>query len=134
MGVSLEGRVPMLDPAVAGFACSLPRPLKLRGRKGKWALRKVLARYVPTKLFERPKMGFGVPVGAWLRGPAPSMGRGGARRSLLEEGRVSRRGGDPADVAAASRWRRNLDAELWAVLMFQAWYMEWEGQGALVRR
>jgi asparagine synthase (glutamine-hydrolysing) len=134
MGVSLEGRVPMLDPAVAEFACSLPRPLKLRGRKGKWALRKVLARYVPTKLFERPKMGFGVPVGAWLRGPLRPW-----VEAELDEARLKRAGF--LDGAAIRRmWRQhldgdgNLDAELWAVLMFQAWYMEWEGQGALVRR
>jgi asparagine synthase (glutamine-hydrolysing) len=132
MGVSLEGRVPMLDPALAAFAFSLPKHLKVRGLKGKWALRKTLARYLPTELFERPKMGFGVPIGDWLRGALRPWAE-----AELADGRLKKAGYlDPAPVQDMWRQhlagRRNLQAELWAVLMFQAWHAEWDGKGALV--
>jgi asparagine synthase (glutamine-hydrolysing) len=134
MGVSLEARVPMLDPAVAAFACSLPKHLKTRGAKGKWALRKVLARYVPTELFERPKMGFGLPIGDWLRGPLRPWAE-----AELAESRLRKSGYlDPVPVQAL--WhehlagRKNAQAELWAVLMFQAWHTDWESHGALAGR
>jgi asparagine synthase (glutamine-hydrolysing) len=128
MGVSLEGRVPLLDPAVAAFASSLPRRFKVRGTKGKWALRRLLARYVPTPLFERPKMGFALPIGDWLRGPLRSWAE-----AELDEDRL-RRGGyfDPAPIRSV--WRRhlaggqNLHGELWTILMFQAWQEKWDQQ------
>ena len=69
MGVSLETREPFLDHRVVEFAWSIPVDMKIRNGMDKWLLRQVLYRYVPKKLVERPKKGFAVPMGAWLRGP-----------------------------------------------------------------
>jgi asparagine synthase (glutamine-hydrolysing) len=121
MGTSLEARVPFLDPAVYAFAWRLPMSLKIQGGRGKWVLRRLLERYLPAALFERPKMGFAVPVGAWLRGPLRAWGD-----DLLDETRLRREGYlDPAPIQAL--WRAHLtgavngEARLWTALMFQAW-------------
>lgn len=124
MGVSLETRVPFLDHRVVEFAWSLPLRMKIRDGEGKWILRRLLARYVPPALTDRPKMGFGIPLDEWLRGPLRDWAE-----DLLDE-RQLREGGylQPAPVRAAWKahlsGRRNLVAQLWAVLMFQAWLAE----------
>lgn len=121
MGVSLEGRVPFLDHEVVEFAWSLPQHLKIAEGQGKWILRQVLYRHVPKELIERPKMGFGIPLGDWLRGPLRDWAE-----ALLDEQRLQREGFfEPAQIRR--KWEehvsnlRNWEHQLWAVLMFQAW-------------
>ena len=121
MGVSLETRVPLLDPRVIDFAWRLPLGLKIRRGEGKWLLRQLLYRYVPPALVSRPKQGFGMPIADWLRRPLRDWAE-----SLLDERRL-RLGGllDPGPVRR--KWTEHLsgetrwDYQLWSVLMFQAW-------------
>jgi asparagine synthase (glutamine-hydrolysing) len=121
MASSLEGRMPFLDPAVAALAWRLPPDRKVRAGTGKWLLRRLLHRYVPAALVERPKAGFGIPIGDWLRGPL---------RPWAEELLDARRIDDEGILAAPEvrrMWdehlsgRRDRQFELWDVLMFQAW-------------
>ena len=121
MGVALETRAPFLDHRVVEFCWSLPLSLKIRDGKGKWVLRKLLERYVPAELTDRPKMGFGVPVGSWIRGPLRDWAE-----ELLDGQRLRREGYLNA-AAVREKWELHLSGRhdfshpLWAVLMFQAW-------------
>ena len=121
MAVSLEARAPFLDHRVAELAWRLPLRAKVRGGMGKRVLRQVLFRHVPPALVERPKMGFGVPIDQWLRGPLREWAD-----DLLAPERLRREGFlQPEPIAQA--WadhrsgRRNRQYQLWDVLMFQAW-------------
>lgn len=121
MSVSLETRAPFLDREVMELAWTLPPSMKLRDGKGKWILRQVLARHVPKSLFERPKMGFGIPLDQWLRGPLRDWAS-----DLLSEQRL-RREGFLRPEAITLTWQAHLRGDgsfgyrLWSVLMFQAW-------------
>ena len=121
MGVSLEARLPLLDHRVVEFAARLPLPMLIRGRTGKHLLRRVLYRHVPRELIERPKAGFGVPLGPWLRGSLREWAE-----ELLNESRLRREGYlDPAPIRR--KWQEHLSGkrdwkyQLWNVLMFEAW-------------
>lgn len=121
MAVGLEARTPLLDHRVAEFAWQTPMTEKVRGGQGKWLLRQVLYRYVPKELIERPKTGFGVPLGSWLRGPLRDWAE-----ALLDAKRLHAEGYfDPVPIRDAwqahVRGRSNDPYRLWDVLMFQAW-------------
>jgi len=125
MAVSLEARIPFLDHRIVEFAWTLPRSKKIDGKQTKIPLRNILSRYVPQELFNRPKMGFGVPIDEWLRGPLREWGE-----DLLSESRLKQQGIlDSAQVQ--EKWRQHLSGQaswqyiLWPTLMFQAWHERW---------
>lgn len=126
MAVALEARVPLLDHNVVEFAAKVPKHMKVRGGKGKYLLRKVLHRYVPESLVERPKMGFGAPIGQWMRYELRDW-----CESLLDEGSIRGQGYLNASVVRRM-WKQYLNGNdgwqyyLWDVLMYQAW-LEREG-------
>jgi asparagine synthase (glutamine-hydrolysing) len=121
MAVALEARQPLLDHRLVEFVWSLPREFKVRNGETKWLLRRVLHRYVPRALVERPKMGFSVPLAEWLRGPLRDWAR-----ELIAPGHLVRQG-----LFAVSEVERlwsehqnrqaNRESVLWNILMFQAW-------------
>jgi asparagine synthase (glutamine-hydrolysing) len=121
MATSLEARCPFLDDRVVEFAWRLPTAAKIRDGQGKRPLRRVLRRYLPESLFERPKQGFNVPIGEWLRGPLRGWaeelldGASIRREGLLHSGRIQ------ACWQQHLSGRRDRSGELWAILMVQAW-------------
>ena len=121
MAVSLETRVPLLDPGVARAAWAIPSGMHMRDGKGKWVLRELLRRHVPQELVDRPKRGFAVPVGRWLRNELRDWAG-----SLLDPARMRREHNFEVPLIER-RWRQHLNGEmdwtphLWGVLMFQAW-------------
>jgi asparagine synthase (glutamine-hydrolysing) len=130
MSVSLETRVPFLDHRVVEFAWRLPLDMKLRGGETKWALRQVLYRHVPRELMERPKMGFGVPIGDWLRGPLRDWAE-----HLLSPSRLAAEGyfrPEPIRQIWADHLKGHVNMQylLWCVLMFQAWLDARSGEEA----
>jgi asparagine synthase (glutamine-hydrolysing) len=127
MGASLEARAPLLDHRLIEYAWTLPQTLKYHGGTGKWLLRQLLYKYVPRELVDRPKMGFGIPIDVWLRGPLRDWAE-----ALLDERRLREEGMFDSTVVRQT-WcahlagRQNQQARLWTVLMFQAWRERWVG-------
>jgi asparagine synthase (glutamine-hydrolysing) len=128
MAVSLEVRVPLLDPDVFSFAWGLHPDDRVKNGIGKWPLRQLLNRYVPAEIVERPKMGFGVPINKWLRSEL----RGWASE-LLDSQLLKQQGYFHAEPIV-HMWDEHVSgkadrsAELWPILMFQAWLQEWHPQ------
>jgi asparagine synthase (glutamine-hydrolysing) len=125
MAIALEARVPLLDHRVVELAWRIPHSAKIRGGVTKWLLRQVLYRHVPKALVERPKMGFGVPLGEWLRGPLREWAE-----TLLSGKRL--REAEFFDATLVRRYwnehtsgQRNWQYLLWDVLMFEAWRERW---------
>lgn len=125
MGVSLESRVPILDHRIVEFAWTLPFHHKVRDGKGKWILRQIFQKYLPAELLERPKSGFAIPIGDWLRTDLRDW-----TEDLLDSDHLASEG--LFDVALVRRrWDEHLtgtynwDSALWKVLMLQAWRARW---------
>ena len=120
MANSLETRAPFLDVKVVEFASRIPISMKIRKGQGKWILRKVLERHVPRELIDRPKMGFGIPLDEWLRGPLRQW-----VEDLLNPASMAQEGyfdpGPVRQVWDAHLRGRSFGHRLWSVLMFQAW-------------
>jgi asparagine synthase (glutamine-hydrolysing) len=130
MAVALEVRVPFLDHRLVEWIWRLPSSQNARAQRPKHLLRRVLARYVPDRLVERPKMGFGVPLADWMRGPLREWAA-----DLMDESGLSADG--IFDVEAIrSLWTEFLSGNdrafyfIWNVLMFQAWHRRWGGASA----
>jgi asparagine synthase (glutamine-hydrolysing) len=121
MAHGLEVRVPLLDHRIVEHAWTFPLDEKVEGGTGKQPLRKLLAEFVPKSLFDRPKIGFGIPLGKWLRGPLRDWAE-----SLLDDNRLREEGWLQPEVVR-KKWDEHLSEEfdwqylLWNVLMFQTW-------------
>lgn len=121
MSSSIETRVPFLDHKLIEYSWQIPHSLKFRNRQGKWILRKILNQYVPKKYFDRPKMGFGVPIDSWLRGPLKDWAE-----NLLNEKKL-RQEGYFNEKLIKDKWiehqsgKKNWQYQLWDILMFQSW-------------
>jgi asparagine synthase (glutamine-hydrolysing) len=121
MANSLETRAPFLDYELVKFAFGLPEDLRVRNRNSKWILKQALYKFVPRELIDRPKMGFGVPVGSWINGPLKDWAN-----SLLTEEKLNREGLLNTKLIR-DRWlahqngSANWDSFLWSVLMFMQW-------------
>jgi asparagine synthase (glutamine-hydrolysing) len=130
MAVSLETRVPFLDHRVAEVAARIPIDFKIANGEGKQIVRKLLYREAPRELFDRPKSGFGIPIGDWLRGPLREW-----TEALLDERRLAREGWFEPGIVRR-RWREHLSgrrdstAAIWAILMFQSWLEEQDAPAA----
>jgi asparagine synthase (glutamine-hydrolysing) len=125
MAYGLEAREPLLDHRIVEFAWNLPMEFKISGNNQKWILKQILHKYLPMHLIERPKMGFGVPIGEWLRGDLRAWAT-----DLLDRSKITNQGLFDANIVGNRLQQhlsgaRNYQYDLWGILMFQAWYDEY---------
>ena len=125
MAVSLEARVPLLDHRLVSLAWQLPQHLKLRNGTGKWILREILKTYVPNVLFDRPKMGFGVPIDTWLRTDLKDWAYDLLYKTPLDEFGID---SQTIDLVWNNHQKKshNNQYKLWCLLMFQQWRNQYE--------
>ncbi len=127
MAVALEGRAPLMDYELAEYSWRMPQHLKVKNGKGKWVLREILKHHIPEELYDRPKMGFCVPLNEWLQGPLKEWANDLLdptflkNQGLLNEGMVTDQWKNFQNEKIEYKNRR----DIWAVLMFQAWYNQW---------
>jgi len=118
---SLEVRSPILDSEIYKFSCRLPLDYKIRGNKGKYILRKVLSKYIPEEIVDGPKMGFGIPLGDWLRVPLKDISN-----NYFDYNKIKNNEFLSADVIS-NMWKdhyykkKNYDSQLWNILILQMW-------------
>lgn len=129
MGVSLETRVPFLDPRIISAAWNIPLNMKIRDGKGKWVLRQLLERYIPCSLIDRPKTGFSVPIDAWLKGPLKEWAM-----DLLSDHRIKDQGIFKPDIIQyyvndyfSGKYSNHNN--LWSLLMYQSWHSHYIQKG-----
>lgn len=125
MAVSLETRVPLLDHRVVEWAFRLPLHMKIRQNSGKWILRQVLARYLPKMMIDRPKQGFGIPIGDWLKGPLQEWAEDLLSVRSIQSHDMLHSGPIRETWEAHLQGTRNFQYPLWTVLSFQAWHQRW---------
>ena len=124
MSVSLETRIPLLDHRIVEFAMSLPISMKRQNGQGKIILKELLYKYIPQKIVDYPKMGFGVPVGSWLKGPLFDWAN-----ELLDEKTLKNDGFLNSELVSQI-WGEHISSKrdwtyvLWNIIMFQAWLMD----------
>ena len=128
MAAGLEVRVPLLDHRVVEYTATLPDCYKYRNGTGKYLLKKLLARYVPPELFQRPKMGFGVPIGEWFKSQLKDL-----MLDYLSADRLKQKGVfDPSFVDEKIKehisGRMNHQYRLWSLLMWEMWQERWIGR------
>jgi asparagine synthase (glutamine-hydrolysing) len=125
MAVALEARVPLLDHRVVEYAWRLPRSQLGSGRDSKKILRRILYRHVPAALIDRPKMGFGIPFGEWIRGPLADWAQDLLSEQSLKTSGIFDSGVIRKRFQEHLSGRRNWQSSLWTILMFQAWHRRW---------
>jgi asparagine synthase (glutamine-hydrolysing) len=125
MRASLEARTPLLDTGVAEFCLSLPSRFCVRGRTTKWLMREALGSMLPKSIAERPKKGFGAPVGAWLRGPLRPLAEATLAPARIREGGWLDPNAVSEMLAAHLAGRADLRKPLYAALVFEHWRQRW---------
>ena len=125
MAVSLEARSPFLDHRLIEFSWRLPVNMKIRHGQGKWILRQVLNQYIPQALINRPKMGFGIPIGEWLKKDLKDWANDLLNPRRLHDDNIFNPNPITEHLNEHIMGKRDWKYKLWNILMFQQWYERW---------